>query len=185
MKEIVAQPRRTSGYPWSPSWRWPCSSVPRVRGQLDRLRSRLVLAASRLDGLAADPATHTFLLIGVVQPFSATAPAPSVPEPSTWALMIVGFAGVGLSRHPSRWNSDRRDNRIGRAARAQRGWLTREIFAPALRKTESVLGFSCMTGESSQRRLTDLQALKVCILRISGRNSDGARIFLVELVVTH
>jgi hypothetical protein len=61
-----------------------------------------------------------------------------------------------LSRHSSGWNSDRRDNRIRRAARAQRGWLPREMFAPALRKTESVLGFSCMTCESSQRRLTDL-----------------------------
>jgi hypothetical protein len=52
---------------------------------------------SRVDNLAADPVTHTFLLAGAnIQPFSGTAPAPSVPEPPTWALMIVGFAGVGF-----------------------------------------------------------------------------------------
>jgi hypothetical protein len=52
---------------------------------------------SRFDDFAADPATHTLLLIGVVEPFrGTTAPPSSAPEPSTWTLIIVGFAAVGF-----------------------------------------------------------------------------------------
>ena len=146
MKDIVAQPSEDNQFTFLASSGDGKAQVSLVFGiSLSDFVYGALSQDSRFDDFAADPPTHTFLLVGVVQPFSATAPAPSVPEPSTWALMIVGFAGVGFLAIRRRWNSDRCDNHIGRAARAQRGWLTREIFAPALRKTEFVLGFSCMT----------------------------------------
>jgi hypothetical protein len=46
---------------------------------------------TRVDDFITDPTTSTFLTSG-----SATLASTSVPEPSTWALMIVGFAGVGF-----------------------------------------------------------------------------------------
>jgi len=97
MKEIVTQPSQdnqfnlvaTSGDGKAQvSLAFGISLIGWTYGALD--------LATRFDDFAADPATHTFLLIGVVQPFSGTTAAPSAPEPSTWALTIVGFAGVGF-----------------------------------------------------------------------------------------
>ena len=53
----------------------------------------------------------TFLKGGGANPVKSS----PVPEPSSWALLIVGFIGVGFFRRSSRWTSDRRGGRIGRA----------------------------------------------------------------------
>ena len=58
---------------------------------------------SGAEGAAIDPLTGDFLFstfgggnqIAVVQGFDAPV-TPGVPEPSTWAMMILGFAGVGF-----------------------------------------------------------------------------------------
>lgn len=60
------------------------------------------------EGSAIDPLTGDFLFstfgggnqIGVVQGFDA--PVTAVPEPSTWAMMIFGFCGVGFMAYRRR-----------------------------------------------------------------------------------
>jgi hypothetical protein len=37
-----------------------------------------------------------FVLLG---PFIIAPPVPTVPEPSTWAMMLIGFAGLGFAAH--------------------------------------------------------------------------------------
>jgi hypothetical protein len=47
-------------------------------------------------GLAFDGVTVGGLPIGQIGPSTEQTVAPAVPEPSTWAMMIVGFIGLGL-----------------------------------------------------------------------------------------
>jgi hypothetical protein len=97
MKDIVAQPSEDNQFTFLASSGDGKAQVSLVFGvSLSDFVYGALSQDSRFDDFAADPPTHTFLLIGIVQPFSATAPASSVPEPSTWALMIVGFAGIGF-----------------------------------------------------------------------------------------
>jgi hypothetical protein len=43
-----------------------------------------------------DPTQAVIFRNGVYLAHGAINVAPSVPEPSTWAMMILGFAGVGI-----------------------------------------------------------------------------------------
>ena len=47
-------------------------------------------------GLAFDGFTVSGRPIGQIGPSTEQTVAPAVPEPSTWAMMIVGFIGLGL-----------------------------------------------------------------------------------------
>ena len=47
-------------------------------------------------GLRQDPGASGLDDISVVQITPGTDPIPAVPEPSTWAMMILGFAGIGF-----------------------------------------------------------------------------------------
>jgi hypothetical protein len=47
-------------------------------------------------GLRQDPGASGLDEISVVQLTPGTDPIPAVPEPSTWAMMIFGFAGMGF-----------------------------------------------------------------------------------------
>ena len=44
------------------------------------------------------------LISGLVRPFGITIAAgtPAIPEPSTWAMMLLGFAGVGFAAYRQR-----------------------------------------------------------------------------------
>jgi uncharacterized membrane protein len=61
----------------------------------------------------ADFSFHTFLATPEIGPFVLSAADlladPSVPEPSTWAMMLLGFAALGFmglrSRHHMRWRA--------------------------------------------------------------------------------
>jgi hypothetical protein len=74
---------------------------------------------SGAEGAAIDPLTGDFLFstfgggnqIAVVQGFDAPV-TPGVPEPSTWAMMILGFAGVGFMAY----RRSRKDNELALAA---------------------------------------------------------------------
>ena len=45
---------------------------------------------------------HIDTLLTNVAPFDPNAVTPGVPEPSTWAMMILGFAGVGFMAYRRR-----------------------------------------------------------------------------------
>ena len=51
--------------------------------------------------LGIDPANGTAYLIDLV-PTTVTVLNPSVPEPSTWAMMLLGLAGLGFAFRRSR-----------------------------------------------------------------------------------
>jgi PEP-CTERM motif len=97
MKEIVTQPSEDTEFTLVASPGDSNAQLSLVFGiSLIGYTYGALELTTRFDDFAADPPTHTFLLIGVVQPFSGTTSAPSAPEPSTWTLMIVGFAAVGF-----------------------------------------------------------------------------------------
>jgi hypothetical protein len=49
-----------------------------------------------------DPLTFMSLADSGTLTFSASSVTPGVPEPSTWAMMLVGFAGLGFAFRRSR-----------------------------------------------------------------------------------
>lgn len=60
----------------------------------------------RYDGFDSTPATFLFSAQGgKATSFSATTLAGGVPEPATWALMILGFGAVGYSMRSRRRNA--------------------------------------------------------------------------------
>lgn len=58
---------------------------------------------SVVTGTFASLTSENKYLYGTVEPAAVT----SVPEPSTWAMMILGFAGVGFTAYRRRSNSQR------------------------------------------------------------------------------
>jgi PEP-CTERM motif-containing protein len=74
-------------------------SVPHQRNgdhrQIDRSQLRICDGGSLMNA-------HINLALTNVTPFNPNAVTPGVPEPSTWAMMILGFAGVGFMAYRRR-----------------------------------------------------------------------------------
>lgn len=76
-------------------------------------RKIFISGLSGAEGAAIDPLTGDFLFstfgsgnqIAVVEGFVAPVTQSGVPEPSTWAMMLLGFAGVGFMAYRRRSQS--------------------------------------------------------------------------------
>lgn len=76
------------------------SSINRADSQFLTFRA---LGNIRYDGFDATPASFLFSAQGnTATSFSATALTAAVPEPATWALMILGMGAVGFAMRRSR-----------------------------------------------------------------------------------
>ena len=64
--------------------------------------ARMVLASGIQNGLAEELITEVTIGSSFVFPFIDLSLAPAVPEPSTWAMIILGFAGIGFMAYRRR-----------------------------------------------------------------------------------
>ena len=63
--------------------------------------------SSYVNVIGAEP-IDLHLFVNLPAGFSLTAPVAAVPEPSTWAMLLLGFAGIGLVSYRRRTNTTQR-----------------------------------------------------------------------------
>jgi hypothetical protein len=106
---VLGYPKTGFGYAtapgyWTFSWRGPVFHVSSLTIGPDESSSNFFFGTSELASLV------TLLLVDDKGHFSsisfdATQATPAVPEASTWAMMILGFAGIGALAYRRRRNS--------------------------------------------------------------------------------
>jgi hypothetical protein len=68
-------------------------------------------------------------------PFLAMSPSASVPEPATWAMMVLGFAGLSFAGY-RRTRKGRERGSLAQAVRKRPRWRQHGRLAPTLRRGE-------------------------------------------------
>jgi hypothetical protein len=88
---------------------WASDSQPAIDyfkpGSFGPSSGAVVLFADSDAMVAGDALTTTNINL-VLNAFGTYTLQPSVPEPSTWAMMLLGFAGLGFARHRQRRKTD-------------------------------------------------------------------------------